>query len=242
MKTLVVTGFRSASAVIVLLALFARLATAQITAAPGASPPVSNDASATVHLSYGVADVVKLSEARVGEDAIVAFIANSGATYNLSVNEIIYLKNRGLSDRVITAMLEQRQKVAAAAAPSAPAASPAPATQNSTYANPSGSEYAPTTTQPATTSSQTAPASTVYTIPNYSSTYVYPSGYPYYSYPYYGGYYGYGYPAISVGFGFGSGWCGNGWFGGCSRGGWGGCWGGPHGGFCGAGWHGGFHR
>lgn len=74
---------------------------------PAASSPID-----TMKLSYGVADILKLAHATISDETIIAFIGNSGRIYNLSVNEILYLRNQGVADRVLTAMLEQRKKLA----------------------------------------------------------------------------------------------------------------------------------
>src|SRR6267143_6037846 len=60
-------------------------------------------------LSFGVPDVLKLSNAKVADDTIVSYIQYSGRSYGaLSAAEIVYLHEQGVSDRVVTAMLEQR--------------------------------------------------------------------------------------------------------------------------------------
>src|SRR5207237_5055894 len=65
----------------------------------------------TVHLSRSAEEVLKLARAKVSDGAIVAFIMNSGSTYNLSVSEILYLREQGVSDFVITTMLDQNRKL-----------------------------------------------------------------------------------------------------------------------------------
>ena len=60
------------------------------------------------------------------EDTILAYIQNSGQTYNPSAEEILYLSDLGLSDKVVSALLKKPDApVAATAAPPAPAAPPA---------------------------------------------------------------------------------------------------------------------
>jgi hypothetical protein len=238
MKTRVAAISLSALAGLGLLAGSAMNIAAQISVAPNASTTASSVQAAPVRLSYGVADVLKLAKAHVSEDTIVAYVANSGTAYNLTVDEIVYLKEQGVSDRVLTAMLDQRNKLAEAAAQTAQLA-PAPPQAN--YPDAGAPQYAPAAVQPSATDMQTAPAaapaSSVYVIPSSSPTYGYPGYYPSYSwgYPYYGGYYGYGYPGVglSLGFGWGGGWCGSGWSGGYR--GW---YGGYHGGY--GGYHGGY--
>lgn len=194
-------------------------------------------ASTPPQLSYGVPQVLQLAQAKVGDGVIVSYIQNSGTIYALRADEIVYLKQQGVSDAVLNAMLNQRVRLTGSTEPAtAPAASVTTASDQS---------YA--TTVPPTAYVQTVPSSTVYVIPD-TQTYRYNAwyygGYPYSYYDYYP-YYGYngyyGYPAVSFSFGFGNRWGGfhdrDGWRGG---GGWyrSGGWhstGGWHGG--GGGWH-----
>jgi uncharacterized membrane protein YgcG len=158
-------------------------------------------------LSYGVPQVLQLAQAKVSDSTIIAYIHNSGYSYGLDANQIIYLRQQGVSDAVINTMLTQPKNAAANEQ-----TTPPPADQSSTA-----------TVQPAVTYVQSAPPSSVYVVPD-TQTYCYDSTYyqPYY-YPYYG------YPAVSLSFGFGGGW------GGYHGGGWHGGGGGFHGG--GGGWH-----
>ena len=140
------------------------------TNAPGPAPPPQ---AASVKLSPDAAEVLKLAQAQVGEDTLMAFIANSGKTYPLSANDVIYLRNAGVSDRVLAAMLTQQSRMAPAvptATPSAQAVAPPQVTQ-------------------------------VYTVP--TTTYIAsPPVYTYYGYPgWYG--WPYYYPGVSLSFGFG---------------------------------------
>lgn len=183
-------------------------------AAPAAAPAPQPVAPAK--LPYGVDDVLKLSRAQVNDGIIQKYVQNGGIVYNLSPQDIVYLRGEGVSDQVVNAMLEQRNRVSAMAAQNTPPpAQPAPAVPpyDTSAAAPAYNyaQAAPTDVQPQPTYVQSAPASSVYVIPYPQATaayYGYPySSYPYaYSYPYsgyYGGYYG---PGISLGFGFGGGW------------------------------------
>jgi hypothetical protein len=194
--------------------------------APNTFPAAASSQSGAVALSFGVPDVLKLSRAHVSDDTIVAFIGNSGRTYNLTASEVVYLHEQGVSERVITTMLNQRRNVEEAPAPQAPAAPSVPTQSSATYAQ----------TAPAST-----PSSSVYVFPSssagYSSYNYYPTYgyYPYYSYPYYSGY-SY-WPSISLAFGYGN-YYGSGYYGGYH----GNYWNGWHGGgnsHWGGGWHGG---
>ena len=67
------------------------------------APPPAN--SAVPAISPGAAEVVRLAEAGTSDDVILAYIQNSTATFDLSADQILYLRDIGLSSPVITAML-----------------------------------------------------------------------------------------------------------------------------------------
>jgi hypothetical protein len=87
-------------------------ATAQTPApAATATPAAPSSNAAPAKLPYGVDAVVKLSRAHISEDITLNYIQNSGTIYNLGPEDIVYLRNEGVSDWVINAMLDQRQNV-----------------------------------------------------------------------------------------------------------------------------------
>jgi len=102
-------------------------ATAQTSPPTTAPPAPAARASTPVKLPYGAEDVLKLSRAQVGEEVTLNFIRNSGTIYNLAPKDIVYLRNEGVSDRVINTMLDQRKNVPAEAATQAALANTAPA-------------------------------------------------------------------------------------------------------------------
>jgi len=170
-------------------------------------------------LAYGVPQVLQLVQAKVTDDVIIAYIHNSGNSYGLNADQIIYLRQQGISDRVLAVMLNQ-PKPASTPAPTAPA--PAADTPQPQVV------YTPT---PAPAYVQPASSSTVYVMPN--NQIYYSSYYPYY--------YPYSYcPGVSLAFGFGGGYGGGYYYGGGYRGGYyGGYHGGYYGGYHGGGYHGG---
>ncbi len=118
---------------IAVLALYAMCGFAQTppAAAPGA--PGQPQAATPANLSPGAAEVVKLATSGVGDEVVLAYINNSQAPFNLSANDVLYLKDIGLSPDVTTAMLNhdstlrgQPQQYAPAATTPASAAAPAP--------------------------------------------------------------------------------------------------------------------
>ena len=72
-------------------------------AAPGA--PGQAQPAAPVSLSPGAAEVVRLAGSGVGDDVVIAYIQNSQAPFNLSADDVLYLKDIGLSAEVTSAML-----------------------------------------------------------------------------------------------------------------------------------------
>ncbi len=179
------------------------------------TPPTNAAQSQARRLPYGVEDVLKLSRSGVGEDVILNYVETSGTVYNLSPDDIVYLKTEGLSERVINKMLEQRRLAIQQAE------------KPTTLQSAPGTETASAQSQPQNPPSQPPPG---YTPPAYSQApvvveqpstvqvapypYYYSYPYPYYyRYPYYGwyrpyyGYYGgwWGAPALSFGFRFGGG-------------------------------------
>lgn len=164
------------------------------------APPVST--TAAPRLDYGTSQILQMVRANVNDDTLIAYIKNSGNSYTLNADQIIYLRQQGVSDAVITTMLNQ-PKVGLVAL-TAPAASSPPA---STTATPAVADPTPTVTYV-----QTVPTTTYYYYPYYDYA---PAYYPYY--------HGYGcYPSVSFSFGWGGHW-GGGWHGGW-HGGYGGGW------------------
>jgi hypothetical protein len=152
--------------------------------------------AAPVQLSAAALQVVQLAQAKVGDGTIVAYIENSGTAYGLDANQIVYLRQQGVSDAVVTTMLNQRTRVTASAAPTVPQT---PTTsQNDSSATVNG-QTSTAVAQSTTTYVTTAPASQVYVIPD-TQTYYYDA---YYAQPYYYPYYAWPYPAVSLSFGFG---------------------------------------
>ena len=181
---------------------------------------VAPPATAAPPLAYGVSQILQLSQAKVDDGIIISYIKNSGNSYGLNADQIIYLRQQGISTGVINAMLSQPAPGVIAGGgsgvpmPSSPAPQVSyqqPPPQNTGMVGPSVSGIDP---------SAAAAANYYYYQPTY---------YPYYSYPGYYPAYGYGfYPGVS--FGWGGRW--GGW-----RGGWGGGWRGGGGFHGGGGWH-----
>jgi hypothetical protein len=179
----------------------------------------------TPRYSPGVADIVKLVDAKVDAEVIKTYIKNSPMAYNPNATEIIALKDRGVAPEILTAMLQRGAEVRAQGTQPSPVAANPVAPQAGAGAV---APYAP---------AYDYGAQPVY--PNYAysypvNSYVYPTydyaypGYSYgYSWPYcwpalsfgfgcypFGGYCGFGYPYRYGGRGFGAFYGGRGYWGG----------------------------
>ena len=160
------------------------------------STALAQDSSAA-----GVPQVIRLSQAQVSENTIIAYVNRSGLSYNLTADQIISLRQQGVSDAVITAMLSQPLTAAPAVTTySPPPPPPAPVTQT---------VVAPTVA--------TVPTTTVVS----PVTYVQPLPPPaYYYQPSYAPSYGW-FPPIALSFAWGSSsYHGGGYYGGWHGGGW----------------------
>ena len=87
--------------------------------APEAPVAAANNAEPTLpsDLSPGLADIIKLVEAKVGDEVVLNYIKGSGVTYHPTAAEIVYLNDLGVSDAVINAILQPANPGAVAATP-----------------------------------------------------------------------------------------------------------------------------
>jgi hypothetical protein len=111
------------------LALPLLAAHAQTPGAPVPGTPAQAQAAAPANLSPGAAEVVRLAGGGVGDDVVLAYIQNSQAPFNLSADDVLYLKDIGVSPDVTSAMLshdstlrnQPQQYAPAAQTPAVPA-------------------------------------------------------------------------------------------------------------------------
>lgn len=158
------------------------------TSTPTEPPPPPPPVVERVQLSGGAEDVLKLSKAKVNDDVIIAFVQNGNRNFSLSATEILYLRNQGVSDRVLTAMLGQTP--------------PPPASPAESESNFAAQASAPQYISSPTTSYVETPSTVYVGTPSYYSFY---DPWPYWST-------WYAYPAFSFGFYWGWGWGGCGYW------------------------------
>ncbi|HEV7925391.1 MAG TPA: DUF6600 domain-containing protein [Verrucomicrobiae bacterium] len=78
------------------------------------------------NLSPDLQNIVKLSQAHMGDDVIVNYIKNSGKVYNLSADDMLYLNSQGVSQPVVNALLQTKDNAPAPAPTPPPNLAPPP--------------------------------------------------------------------------------------------------------------------
>jgi hypothetical protein len=122
MKERKLTGMK-ANLVMVLICLALSGSIGLLAALAGAQTPAGTQ-EAGVGLPAGVEEVVKLTKAGMGEDLILTKVKKAGVSYDLTTDQIIYLKNQGVSEKVIAALLQAGPASAPSTAASTPSTSP----------------------------------------------------------------------------------------------------------------------
>jgi len=105
-------------------------AQAQSAPPPPDSATESSALPPNVYPTSPLAQVIRLTQAGVDESVIMTYVTNSGSTFNLDSDKIIYLKDIGLPNEVVTAIMQRDQQLQQQMAASAyqPPAQPAPDT------------------------------------------------------------------------------------------------------------------
>jgi len=112
-------------------------------------------------LSPDLQEVVKLSQEQMTDDVITNYIKNSGKTYTLTTDDLIYLKDQGVSQGVISALEQTASSNVISAGQTSstniPTATPVP-TQTSVTPTPAASTSPVPTPSPAPVQTVTLPA------------------------------------------------------------------------------------
>lgn len=64
--------------------------------------------AAAYHQPLGLGDIVKLTQDHVSDSVIIAQMQATGSVYNLTANDITYLRQQGVSEQVIVTMINRR--------------------------------------------------------------------------------------------------------------------------------------
>ena len=92
-----------------------------------AASPASYAQTTPANMSPDLQEIVKFAQAHMTDDVILAYIKNSGKVYSLSGDDMIYLSSQGVSQAVISALLQTKGSAPATAPPPSPVPTPAPA-------------------------------------------------------------------------------------------------------------------
>src|SRR5436190_7026510 len=78
------------------------------TNAPVKAPTVVSEPTTppNMKLSPGMAEVVKLVQAGVSQDVLLAYVTNSTSVFNVDSDTIVYLNDLGVTNTVITALIQ----------------------------------------------------------------------------------------------------------------------------------------
>lgn len=114
--------------------------------------------SAPADLSPDVQEVLTLSRQHMDDSVITNYIMSTGKAYKLSADDIIYLNSQGVSQGVITVLLQTANNGSAPNA--APAAAASPTATTSTATTPAPDTNAASSPEPPPLDSSTAPDTT----------------------------------------------------------------------------------
>jgi hypothetical protein len=96
-----------------------------VTASPTVATGPMNDPGPPLGLPSNTSEVIKLSKAGVGDAVVLAYVRSSRYPYHLKADEVLQLKDAGVSSEIITAMLNHdgdllKQSTGQASNPPAP--------------------------------------------------------------------------------------------------------------------------
>lgn len=177
-------------------------------------------AARSSQLAPALEEIVKLTKGGVSESVTLAYIQASPVAYSLDAQDILRLREQGVSPSVVTAMMQHGDELRRAAAEAGKQAQTAAAAPTSQLPAPVAVAPAPATTALTPSVPASSVSVTYIGFPDYNyyrGYYGYGGGYPGY-YAYTPRYYGYGHwgPRVSHGFGYGGyhrgfyggfGWC-----------------------------------
>ena len=60
--------------------------------------------------ALGLSDVIRMAQSHVGDDVVIAQIRSTGSVFHLSANDVIWLKQQGVSDAVLREMVATAER------------------------------------------------------------------------------------------------------------------------------------
>src|SRR5580658_7223207 len=89
--------------------------------------PATYAQTTPANFSPDLQEIVKFAQSHMTDDVILSYIKNSGKVYNLSGDDILYLNSQGVSQAVMSALLQSKNNAAAPAPAPGPTPTPTPA-------------------------------------------------------------------------------------------------------------------
>jgi hypothetical protein len=87
---------------------------------------IAHAQTTAANVSPDLQEIVKFAQAHMTDDVILAYIKNSGKSYNVSADDMLYLNSQGVSQPVISALLQTKSAAPAPALAPPPQASTPP--------------------------------------------------------------------------------------------------------------------
>jgi hypothetical protein len=91
-----------------------------------APPPGKPENAVEVNISPGAAEVVRLAESGLGDEVVSSYVTNSQTAFNLTADDIVYLKDVGISEPVISLMMSHDRQIRESGPPPVTAQNPPP--------------------------------------------------------------------------------------------------------------------
>src|SRR5690242_19828257 len=67
-----------------------------------APPPGKPENAVEVNISPAAAEVVRLAESGLGDEVVSSYVTNSQTAFNLTADDIVYLKDVGISETILS--------------------------------------------------------------------------------------------------------------------------------------------
>src|SRR3954470_14573538 len=94
---------------------------------PAQAPPAGKPENAVeVNISPAAAEVVRLAESGLGDEVVSSYVTNAQTPFNLTADDIVYLKDVGISEPVISLMMSHDRQIRESGPPPVTAQTPPP--------------------------------------------------------------------------------------------------------------------
>src|SRR5437899_882539 len=92
-----------------------------------APPPGKPEAEVQVNISPAAAEIVRLAESGLGDEVVSSYVTNSRTAFSLTADDIVYLKDVGISESIISLMMAHDRQIRESGPPPVTAQTPPPA-------------------------------------------------------------------------------------------------------------------